>query len=46
MIAQLSVTNSVGDTVTLPIQVEVYDGNAARPQINLSSYTGVSAGGI
>ena len=31
-------TNSVGDTVTLPIQVEVYDGNAARPQINLSSY--------
>ena len=28
----------VGDTVTLPIQVEVYDGNAARPQINLSSY--------
>ena len=34
----VSVTNSVGDTVTLPIQVEVYDGNAARPQINLSSY--------
>ena len=34
----ISVTNSVGDTVTLPIQVEVYDGNKTRPELELSNY--------
>nr|WP_296066426.1 hypothetical protein [uncultured Mediterraneibacter sp.] len=34
----VSVTNSVGDTVTLPIRIEVYDGNTAAPQIQLSNY--------
>lgn len=34
----ISVTNSVGDTVTLPIQVEVYDGNKSRPEMELSNY--------